>query len=499
MERCNGALLPLGVGHGKMLIALLAPRALKAKRPVLVTDADLVDVVREVEIPKYARHFELPEWHAIISYNDLSNPRKPFLLEELDPDALVFDEGHGLKYRTSVRWKRVRACLRKRPHCRVVVLSGTLTDKSIKDYAHLAKICLREGSPLPQDYFALEEWAAALDANPLVPLGPGKLLELCDHPHEAAREAYHCRFTNTPGVVASEESALGTSLVIFARKPRVPKAVAAMLEELEETWWFRDEPVTDGLMFHRIANQLSMGFYYEQVWPHGKDREYVAARKCWASRLQQLLKRPRLGFDSEKLFEDGVEAGEIRLQPDDRELYETWKGVRNRPGPETRGVLIDDFVVRDAMRWASEAKSGIVWYRDRFIGELIANASGWPHFADGDGVGLALANSNDYPFIVVSANAHFKGHNLQGEDGKSGWSRNLLCGMAGALRTEQLIGRTHRPGQGADRVEYSVFQHTAALRRGFARVCKNARAMEEREGNRQKLCFATKIGFEEEE
>ncbi len=498
MEKAGGALLPIGVGYGKMLIALLAPRALKAKRPVLLVEASLKDVTREVEIPKYARHFDLPEWHGIVSYNDLSSPKKPLLLEELAPDLIVADEAHALKNTRSVRVKRLRAYLRKHPETKLVLLSGTFTDKSLKDYSHLAKWTLHENSPVPYDYFALEEWCAGLDANPMIPLEPGVLVDLCTaHRHDSHRDAYRCRLVSTVGVVATKETSLGTSLVLYAKRPKTPAIIKAALEQLRDSWSFEDEEIADILGLYRVAHQPALGFYYKWVWPSGVDQEWIEARRDWAQAVRRFLAhRSRPGLDSEMLFISAMGRGEVKLSSHEMEKWEAWSAVKDRPGPSTEAVWLDSFIVDYVGRWMkSERSTGVIWYRHTEVGQAVSEQYDLPQFGPGRGVELAKVSSDGYPFIVVSAESHYKGQNLQGEDGREGYDDNLLLGMLGGKRFEQTLARTHRPGQKADCVNASILQHTAELESGFANALKSAEYIERTTGQVQKLLYANRVGF----
>jgi hypothetical protein len=494
IEHCRGAFLPIGVGYGKTLIALLAPRALKAKRPVLITEAPLRDVLQKVEIPKYGQHFELPDWHAIISYNDLSNPRKPTLLEDLRPDAIVCDEVHNLRRLSSVRTKRVGRYLRGNPECKFVGMSGTITANSIKDYAHLAKWALGSGSPVPIDYWTLEEWAAALDPMSLVPLDPGVIGELCSHKHESARHSYCCRLTNTVGVVATEETSLGASLVLYARRPAVPDALRAILDDFRDTWAFdmggESEEMADALSYYRLSHQLAMGFYYRPTWPNGRDEEWIKARSEWARTVRYFLRhRSRPGLDSEKLLTTALERGEVDLRGDSA-AWERWQKVRHRSGPGREPIWLSDFIINDAAKWAAEGDNGVIWYRHTAVGAALGTSLNLPVFGEGDGVALARISRDDYPYIIASVRSHGTGQNLQS------WNRSLLLGMLGAYKFEQSLARLHREGQTADAVESTIYQHTPELVSGFKNALKKADYIEATTKQKQKLNFATRVGFD---
>jgi hypothetical protein len=65
----------------------------------------------------------------------------------------------------------------------------------------------------------------------------------------------------------------------------------------------------------------------------------------------------------------------------------------------------------------------------------------------------------------------------------------VVSAGAGAL-WEQLLARTHRPGQQASCVEVDVFQHTADYVGAFAMARERARFIEQTDGQPQKLLMA---------
>ena len=56
---------------------------------------------------------------------------------------------------------------------------------------------------------------------------------------------------------------------------------------------------------------------------------------------------------------------------------------------------------------------------------------------------------------------------------------------------EQLLGRTHRPGQGADVVEVHIYQHTGAYKQALSSAIKDAEYIQDTTGSGQKLLYCT--------
>lgn len=493
MERMRGAFLAVPVGKGKTLIGLLSARALRAERLVYVTRASLVDVIKNVEIPKYGEQFDLPleRLVAVISYDDLSSPKNPFLLHDLNPDAFFFDEANELRHLSSVKCSRVREYLKANPRTRIVVASGTFSSGRLRDWAHLAWWALRDQSPVPRPKFhnVLEDWACALDAQAMDYVAPGKLLELCDHDHgtedptSMARHKFCCRLVASPGVVSLGESALDVGLEIEARYPEVPSVVEQALKEFRETWQFGEMIAADALGFYRIANQLAMGFYYEPVWSDGvPDRERLVARRQWAAFVRMWLahhKRP--GIDSEWLLLQAIRDGRVKVDGWDYRFWQEWEAALRRPKPGKKTIWLSSFIRQDIQDWMQEGDNGIVWYRDQAIEEGLAPFL--PVFGAGRGTELAQATRASYPYLCASIKAHYKGQNLQP------WNRNLVVGMLGAEGFEQLLARTHREGQ-EEKVQATVYLHTEELRASFDKARATAKVIETTMGGQQKLNLA---------
>ena len=75
------------------------------------------------------------------------------------------------------------------------------------------------------------------------------------------------------------------------------------------------------------------------------------------------------------------------------------------------------------------------------------------------------------------------------------WSENLVVSCPSSGKTlQQLIGRTHRHGQGADTVSAEFYFHTQILRDAWTNAVDEAHYLQDTTGNRQKILYADK-GF----
>jgi hypothetical protein len=153
------------VGGGKTTIAPLFGRVMGARRAVLIIPPSLkAEVVGRV-IPRLCREFDF-EPPTVLTYSDLSSAKSTDLLERLQPDLIIADEAHNLKNKNAARTKRFERYCKAHPECSLVLMSGTMMRKSLRDFAHLLQLSHRGGSaPITRQWKELEDWAAALDPN----------------------------------------------------------------------------------------------------------------------------------------------------------------------------------------------------------------------------------------------------------------------------------------------------------------------------------------------
>ena len=271
----GGLFGPLAVGSGKSLVTLTAPVLLGSERPVLLLPAALREQTRREVIPRMGEHWKLHPNLRLVGYEELGIESRANLLDELAPDLIVADEVHCLANVKAGRSRRVARYLDAHPGCRFAALSGTITRKSLRDYAHLLAWCLRDGSPLPLEWGDLQDWADCLDAD--VDEGrrllPGALMRFCRRAEvvegrvvqEEPRAGYARRLRETPGVVATGEDELGCSLVIAGRRVEVPDAVLAHLRRLRTDWELPSgDCVSEATELWRHARSIACGFVY--IW-----------------------------------------------------------------------------------------------------------------------------------------------------------------------------------------------------------------------------------------
>jgi hypothetical protein len=94
----------------------------------------------------------------------------------------------------------------------------------------------------------------------------------------------------------------------------------------------------------------------------------------------------------------------------------------------------------------------IIWSNYTALGQALAERTGWPFYGpqgkDARGRLVGDARPDVDPVIIVSTKVAEVGKNLQGDETRPGYSRNLFTTPPRAAADwEQRIGRTHRDGQ----------------------------------------------------
>lgn len=534
-ERAGGLFGIMPCGGGKTLTAALLPDVLGAKRAVLLLKPGLRAQFFEVDVPFYGAHFTLPlDRITVLTYFELSSPGGTAVLDEIQPDLIIADECHTIASFTSARGRRFNRFMETHPETRFCGLSGTVTKRSIVDYAHLLRYALKDRCPVPSGRRELEDWARALDAGE-APMPPGVLLDWVtprtyqlqrgqgtgglvvdgDRIVEAApifrslvgktvssaapdavpvpptqtevRTGYQRRLRETEGVVSSSEAEVGASLIVKRlRTPEVPSEVRLLMEQVRATGKIDDEELEDPMAVGRVLRQLAVGFHYVWRWPGGvKDWDWLSARAAWHREIRERLVDAPSGLDSPFLLATAASTGRIQS-----EAWPAWAAQKQKPEPPVEPVWTSDFAVDAAIEWArlcSAEFPGIVWYEHDAFGRRVADKGGLPFYGPGEEASARIlkAEPRREPAIVASIAAHGEGKNLQA------YSYALVTTPpASGLKWEQLCSRLHRPGQEADEVTFDVVQHVPEYSAAFDQAVADARYVFETSGSKQKLLIA---------
>ena len=502
-----------GVGHGKTLLGLLLPHVARYYgRP----DRTLYLVPAAIRDQWFA---DADMWRirgarvgdpTVLTHEGLSQPRGRDALRDLAPDILVIDEAHHFADPESGRWRRVVEYLRLRPDTRVVVLSGSLSWRSVLQARHLLLAALRGWCPLPSDR-SIVHWAACLDVKgepcaddaralaPLVQWAADRSNTLAiDGVLNARRWAYRRRLASCPGVVLTTTAGVEASLRLVAWRPPVelPPALAAAVKGLEEAWVLPDgTELVSSLEFARHAATLPLGLY--QRWdPATVDPEWLATRAAWNRAVRNAVLYRGHVYQTPSEFVRAAERGDLDGTADG-DLYRAWVAVEDDDPPRTEAIWLDG--AREHLGEVLEAYCAglpqntrpLVWVRTPEVGRVVAEV-------------LALHGCD-------SARYHGAGSSPPAGDGAvasyvvhgTGWSGAPAAGYTHALvleppssgaTWEQLLGRTHRAGQVDDVVTHVL----CSTGRGYAAIkagVEDARYVEETTGQAQRLLFADWVGF----
>lgn len=483
----------LRVGAGKTLISMLAPEVAFSDRPLLLIPASLRQKTdRDRRVLEW--HWQIPSFYRVMSYEWLGRVQAAEALEAYQPDLIVADEAHRLKNPRAACTRRVRRYMNAHPLTKFVAMSGTITKRSLLDYAHILRWCLKAGdAPIPQWYQDLELWADALDERKgqIKRAKPGALRVFCNEEElklwdagddrRAARLGFKRRLIDTPGIVATKETPIDASLVLTAVEPKVSKEIDQAFATLRARFKTPDGwPIADGLGMFRHARELALGFYY--VWAPRPPKYWLTARTEWFAYVRKVLKHSRK-LDSELMVRRAVRA----TKPEEGlELLEEWEEVKNDFEPNTVARWIDDSVVEACAEWA-KSNAGIVWTEHRCFAEKLSEISGLPYYGRKglDERGRFIEDHPPGKPMIASIHSNATGRNLQA------WSRALITSMPpNGLQNEQLLGRLHRDGQEADEVRFDVLvtcpEHVGA----FWQAVADSRYVQDSFGSPQKMLDA---------
>lgn len=517
---CKGAVFAGHVGAGKSLFSFLLPYCLGAKRPLLVIPAKLMDKTLR-EIRRLSVHWVIPNFIRLISYELLGRAQSADTLTNYQPDLIMLDEGHRAKNRKAAVTRRLERYLAATPSpldaseirpepilvngiwtipppCTLVVMSGTITNRSINDYAHLLRRCLGpKHAPVPKPISQTDEWAAALDQhrNNEVRIGTGALVLLCNeeeaelhktNPVVACRTAFRRRLVETPGVVVTADGQLGASLSIQALYPEMNADTVAALKKLRKDWELpNDIEIEDGLTAWRHAREVGLGLFYQ--WSPAAPPEWMAKRKAWFKRCRYILTNNHRNLDSSLPVVNAILAGHY---PEAEEDYRLWREIEPTFKPHNVPIWFDDGAIQAAAKWAKEGP-GVIWCEQVFFAKRLAEVTGLRYFGR---KGLDAQKRPIPEFgepgcgegtIIASISSNGEGRNLQG------WNRNLItCPPSNGKVFEQLLGRTHRELQEADEVSFEIFVTCREYAEAFWQATDEARFVCQTIGAEQKLLYA---------
>jgi hypothetical protein len=491
----GGLFGPISVGNGKTLILFLSVFVLNAmfgtKKFLVVVPANLLKKTAR-DFASLREHWRFPKdvQLQLVSYDVLGTIKQAAFLEEFGPEAILFDEVQRAKNKHASRGKRFVRYFREHPETRCVALTGTIMRRSLHDFAHILRWCLKENTPLPATYMELEEWAYALDENVnelnQYEVGALSLFANGETDLNEVRRGFQRRLTETQGVVATKGSgeAVDCELYINALRYDLAPEMDAHFDKLRNLMRTPDDWVLmQAVDVWRHAKELALGLFY--AWDPRPPEDWRRARKEWAAFVRETLQYSRT-LDSELQVVNAVDAGRL---PKGEEPLREWRRLKTREPVFVPNVVprwCDDSALKVCAKWMKQP--GIVWTGHELFARRLAQLTGCKYYGakgladDGEFVDDA---PNDKA-IIVSIDANREGRNLQLK-----WWRNLVTDPPeGADVWEQLLGRTHRPLQQNEEVVVDVLlgcrEHLNAIRRAVS----TAEALRDMTGADQKLLTA---------
>lgn len=246
----------------------------------------------------------------------------------------------------------------------------------------------------------------------------------------------------------------------------------------------------DGVQIWRHARELATGFY--SIWDPRPPSDWRDARRDWGSACREVLQTNRREIDTELALVNHIDRHPDHY-PEAAQALAVWREVEPTFVPNPVARWISDGTLKWIARWAAQGP-GLIWVERPCVGERLA-ALGIPYYGE-DGIDARTGRYVESHraaegSIALSIGANKSGRNLQYQ-----WSRNLVVDISSSATTwEQMIGRTHRPGQPARVVTFDllfgVAEDVAAFWKAHARTI-HARDMTN--GQPQKLLDADLSG-----
>lgn len=463
IAKCKGGIINIKVGGGKALVSLLAPLVLKKSNPLLVVPASLKKQTLEV-IEDMSKHFTFPI-PRVESYTAFSLKKNADLLYQIKPDCIIMDEAHRLANPQSARTRRFGRFLKAHDKIPVIALSGTLINKSLRDVAHISKWCLGNNSPLPMTWTVLNSWADTVDVKVHHSRRISKSKPYLDH----FRTYISNRFVETQGVITSWESDnVGASIYVRKKKAGIPDELTAEMELMNNEWVRPDGcELESPLEKWRHLSTLSLGFYYR--WTEEPPPQWLEYRQDWNRHVRETIRASRGRIDAPSQV------------PRSGAPWENWASIKDSFTPVTEPVWISDYLVDYCIKWA-EKNNGIVWVPYGAFGTRLKE-KGLRYIGGGKPVPKLRSS------LALSIRAHGEGKNLQH------YHNNLFpISPTGGKVMEQVIARTHRPGQRSDEVNCTIMIDSPAQKAALTNVITSSKYIDKMTSIRQKLTCATFVG-----
>lgn len=507
-----GTFASVGVGGGKTIMSYLAGTICDVRDFAVIVPAKLREKTKRDFKALSEQFITTARWH-ILSAEEIGLRDGMERLEKTRAQLIVIDECHKFKNTSAARTRKLLRYLDEHDECKLLAMSGTVTDRSIRDFSHLLRRSLGEmGTPLPVDPSWLGKWARLVDPNIDGRIRPGvfeqKLPEGL-HPSKATAEDYrkivHKRIFKTEGAVMLPSTSYGGPIELSRIDAGTTPEIERLIHRLHNAKVGPNDDLVFPIEIYRIHRCLALGFWYD--WDPRPPEHWLRARRAWRAWVQQVLDSEIYGLDSELMVINAVDRGyylrepkgpddevdgenpEDRIAIEDEGLLERWRAVKNDYKGTQFPVWVTESILEKCIEQSGALKDPmLIWTEYRAVGEKLNELYGLPYYAnkgmtkDGDYIGDCKGDVS--PVLSIAANS--EGLNLQDR-----WHRALyLLAMQSGTQWEQTIGRIHRPGQTADACELYVNINTEEVAIAFEKAIEFARFQQGMTGAPQKLLLA---------
>ena len=476
----QGLCADIGCGDGKTLVSFLAGTVLRAKVTLLLVPAKLLEKTRR-DFAELAKHWQQYGRIEVLCYEMLGRVASAEYLEKLAPDLIVADEAHLLRNMSASRTRRVMRYLQNHTAVFFAAMSGTMSNRSLKDFHHLMAAALRAEMPLPRTRAETALWARAVDQKVETRSRPGALVQLLEPGEEASleniRKAVGRRIAESPGVIYTSTSDVPASIQMEYFVPPANDAVNHYLAQLSAKVAPNGDTCQDVDVFRHVRT-LVQGFYY--LWDPEPPTGWRKARAAWASFANEVLAMHDPRYDSPLMVAQGCMRGDL---PD--RAWFAWVAVRDDYQITSRPEWLDDAPLEAVL--AEVQGPTLIWVEHQAAGERLAALSGFPYFhkKGRDATGRAIEDAKPSESLILSITSNAEGRNLQE------WSQNFVVTPPPSGKTwEQMLSRTCRSGQLADTITVQVMLGHTNVSRALETARNDARYVQETTRKRQKLLLA---------
>ncbi len=476
----EGLFADIGCGDGKTLVSFLAGTVLRAKVTLILVPAKLLEKTRR-DFAELAKHWQQFGRIEVMSYEMLGRVASAEYLEKWAPELIVADEAHLLRNMSASRTRRVMRYLQNHTVVFFAAMSGTMSNRSLKDFHHLMAAALRAEMPLPRTRAETALWARAVDQKVETRSRPGALVQLLEPGEESnlenIRSAVGRRIAEAPGVIYTAKGDVPTSIQMEYFIPPANDAVNYYLAQLSAKVAPNGDTCQDVDVFRHVRT-LVQGFYY--LWDPEPPAGWRKARAAWAAFANEILAMHDPRYDSPLMVAQGCMRGEL---PD--RAWVAWVDVRDDYQITSRPEWLDDAPLEAVL--AEVQGPTLIWVEHRAAGERLAALSGFPYFhkKGRDATGRAIEDADPSETLILSIASNAEGRNLQA------WSQNFVVTPPPSGKTwEQLLSRTCRSGQLADTITVRPMLGHPKMSQAMETARNDARYVQQTTGTRQKLLLA---------